>query len=523
MTKSKIFLFLLLSFVVGVAVRSFAPIPYFLLWFGLMASVVSVVWGILQKQKFVILGGFLFLAILAGIFRFDQQEMSRPDLADFYGKPLVLQGVVAEEPERKENVQRLKVKVEGGFYPVRSRSPEATADPLADRTSNGVYTLVTTRRYPEYKIGDELELRGLLQKPENYSDFDYVSYLAKEDVFSTISFPLIEKIGEEKGSKPTIFLAKTKRAFEKKIDEVLPEPHSSFLKGLLLGERESLPQDLVENFKRTGTTHIVALSGYNITLVARFILVLLLFLTIPFYLSFWVASFAIILFVVMAGASPSVVRAGIMGILVLLAGREGRPYHITNALAFAGVLMLWQNPKILRFDAAFQLSFLATLGLVYLSPRVEIFLDRVRSKLSFLPSKLSLGQDTTGHHRSFSVKQVFAETLSAQLAVLPLLVFLFGRVSLISPLTNILVLVAVPYSMAAGFFAALLGFVYYPFGQVAGWVVWALLEYKLRVIDLFAKLPLASIEIKGWMIIPLAVPYLWLLWNLKNKKIGKNI
>ena len=493
MTKSRIFLFLLLAFIIGVALRSFFSFPFDFIWLGLVAAAVIVIFGILRKQKTAILGGFLFLAVLSGIFRFDQQEMSRPDLAKFYGKPLVLQGVVVEEPERKDSNQRLKIRVE--------MVDSAIIKP-------DFYTLVTTRRYPEYKTGDELELRGLLQKPENYSDFDYISYLAKEDIFSVVSFPLVEKAGEEKGNKLTIFLAKTKRAFEKKIDEILPEPHGAFLKGLLLGDRESLPQDLVENFKRTGTTHIVALSGYNITLVARFILTLLLFLTVPFYLSFWLASLAIILFVVMVGASPSVVRAAIMGILVLLANREGRPYHFTNALAFAGALMLWQNPKILRFDAAFQLSFLATLGLVYLSPRLEKLFQLRPTDLRSVKKENGL----------FSLRKTFIETLSAQLAVLPLLVYLFGRVSLISPLSNIFILLAVPYSMAVGFFAVLLGFLYQPFGQIAGWIVWALLEYKIRAIELFAKLPLASIEVRGWIIILLVTPYLWFLWRLRKKE-----
>ncbi len=490
MTKSKIFLFLLLAFVVGIAVRSFTSVPYFLLWFGLTISIVSIVWGILRKQKAILLGGFLFLAVLTGIFRFDQHEIFQPDLSKFYSKPLVLQGVVVEEPERKDSNQRLKIRVE-----------------IVDsaRIKSGFYTLVIVRRYPEYKIGDELELQGLLQKPANYGDFDYISYLAKEDIFSLLSFPLVEKVGEEKGNKLTIFLAKTKRAFEKKIDEILPEPQGSFLKGLLLGDRESLPQNLVENFKRTGTTHIVALSGYNITLVARFFLAVLLFLTVPFYLSFWIASLAIILFIVMVGASPSVVRAGIMGILVLLANREGRPYSMTNALVFAGAVMIFQNPKVLRFDVAFQLSFLSTLGLIYLSPRLEKFLSFHRSDSVLSPRR----------EPSF-LKRTLIETLSAQFAVLPLLIYLFGRVSLVSPLSNIFVLLAVPYSMATGFIAILLGFIYQPLGQVLGWVVWILLEYKLKIVELFAGLPLSSVEVRGWMVAPLFIFYFWFLWRLKK-------
>ncbi|QQG45005.1 MAG: ComEC family competence protein [Candidatus Sungiibacteriota bacterium] len=492
MTKSRIFLFLLLAFVAGVAVRSFISVSVFMIWFGILLAVVVVILGIFKKQKAATLYGFLFLAFLAGIFRFMAAEHSPPDLTALYGNPITIQGIVVEEPEQKETTQHLKVKI-GSFAP-------------------NFYTLATTRKYPEYKMGDELKIAGLLQKPENYDDFDYISYLAKEDIYSTMSFPLIEKVGERRGNKLRISLSEIKKSFEEKIDRVLPEPHASFLKGLLLGERGSLPKDLVENFNRTGTTHIVALSGYNITLVGRFFVNLLLFLTIPFQISFWVASVAIMLFVILTGASPSVVRAGIMGILVLVANREGRSYHMTNALVLAGAVMIFQNPKILRFDTAFQLSFLATIGLVYLSPYVENYIDRIRFRLSQARARFILERK-----KSFKSKQILTETLSAQLMVLPLLIYLFGRVSFISPITNVLILLAVPYSMAVGFAAGALGFLWEPLSLVAGYAVWFLLEYKIRTIELFGSLPYASLQLGEWFLVPLVLGYGYVAFRLWKK------
>lgn len=468
-------MFLLLAFVLGIALRSFVPVSIIFIWVGAVLGVAVASIGIFQKQKAIVVYGFLFLAFLSGVFRFAMIENIKPDLAEFYGQPNTFHGIIVEEPERTDKVQRLKA--------------EITGQPR-------FYTLITIRRYPEFKIGDDLKIQGVLQKPENYSDFDYVSYLAKNDIYSTFSFPLIEKTGESKGNKLKIFLSRAKHSFEKNIDIALPEPHASFLKGLLLGERESLPQELVEDFNRTGTTHIVALSGYNITLVGRFFTEVLLFLTIPFYVSFWLATAAIILFIMLTGASPSVVRAGIMGILVLVANREGRPYHMTNALALAGAAMIFQNPKILRFDAAFQLSFLATLGLVYLSPRISALLSRFKDN---------------------KIKQILVETLSAQIMVLPLLIYLFGRVSLISPITNILVLLAVPYSMATGFITGMLGFLWSPLGQASGFVTWVLLEYKIRTIELLAKLPFVSVSIGIWGLIPVAFLYGFLFLRLKRK------
>ena len=503
MTKSRIFLFLLLAFVAGVALRSFTAVSVFMIWAGLAAGAMVAVSGLWRKNRNLAVYGFLLVALVAGVFRFEQVENLRPDLAEFYGKPFAARGVIHGEPEQSEKVQRIKVKIES----------------LDGRSLNRpFYALVTLRKYPEYKIGDELEIQGLIEEPTNYRDFDYISYLERDDIFSVISFPLVEKIGENRGPKLKLILSRLKRAFEEKIDSVLPEPHAAFLKGLLLGERESLPQDLVENFKRTGTTHIVALSGYNITMVGRFFVGGLLLLTVPFRFSFWLATVGIFLFVILTGASPSVVRAGIMGILVLLAQREGRAYHMVNALVFAGAIMVFQNPKILRFDVAFQLSFLATAGLIYLAPPVEKFIDSSRNRLGFSGRSLKRPESFSDKYRLFPLKQIFVETLSAQIMVLPLLIYLFGRVSLISPLSNILVLIAVPYAMLMGFLTGFLGFISTFLGQVAGGVTWVLLEYQIRIIEFFAKIPLASVSLGSWTVVFLFFWYAYILWKLMSRK-----
>lgn len=501
MSKSRIFLYLLSAFIAGVALRSFVSVPVVFLWFGVSAGAALAAFGIFQKRKEVIVYGFLLAALVGGVLRLEHVESLPPDLSTLYGRQLEVRGIVTEDPEVTPKAQRMAIRVEN----VGERLPERP-----------FLTLVTLGRYPRYKLGDELIVRGTLQEPENFAeDFDYRAYLAKDDIYSTFFFPRIEKTGEDKGGKLKPALSKIKYAFEEKIDSVLPEPHAAFLKGLTLGERESLPEELVENFKRAGVTHIIALSGYNITLVASFFINVLLFLTIPFRFAFWIATAGIALFVLLTGASPSVVRAGIMGILVLVAQREGRLYSIRNALVFAGAVMIFHNPKILRFDAAFQLSFLATLGLVYLSPRVEQWLERIRYRTALLrgrPVFQGRRKKPQGRHSLFPVKRALVETLSAQLMVLPLLIYLFGRVSIVSPLTNLLVILAVPYSMVMGFITVGLGFLWEPLGRMAGWFSWVLLEYMMRVIELFARLPVASLELKRWAAVPVLFLYIWVGW-----------
>lgn len=505
MTKSRIFLWALAAFVVGVGARSFFAVPYVLILMCGIGGAAAVAAGVTRQRKKSALAGFFALAALAGVLRYEAVARAAPDLSRLYGKNFAAQGVVVEDPAARGASQRVKVKV----VSVDGR----VAEPH-------FFVLATIRRLPAYRIGDELVMKGVAERPENYGDFDYVSYLRRDGIFALMPFPKIEKVGSGKGNQLMLFLSRVKGAFEKNIDAALPEPHAAFMKGLLLGERASLPEKVVEEFKTAGVSHIVALSGYNITLVGRSLMNGLLRLTIPFLVSFWVSIAVIVLFVLMTGAAASVVRAGIMGLLVLVAQKEGRAYQMTNALAFAGAAMIFHNPYILRFDAGFQLSFLATAGLVYLSPPIGRWVERMRAKLSFSEPKLSLARSPKGNVESaevFGLKKIFIETVSAQVMVLPLLIFLFGRVSLVSPIANLAVLTAVPYAMAVGFAAGMLGFVSSLLGTVAGWAAWAVLEYQLRAITLFAGTPFASVEIGAWTAGPMLVVYGVVFWKLWKK------
>lgn len=512
LTPSRIFLFLLVSFIAGVAARSFFVFPVFALFLVFLSGVIIIALGILKKKKEAIIFGFFVAAFAFGIFRYGEVHRAPPTLSQLYGKHIVAEAVVVKNPEMTARSQRLVVRV----AKVNNRN-----------VNQEFLTLVSVRRFPEYAFGDELAISGVIEYPENFGEFDYAAYLAKDDITTVMAFPDIEKIGSGKAGALKLFLSRAKHAFEANIDRSLPDPHAAFLKGLTVGERESLPADLVENFTRTGTTHIVALSGYNITLVARFFVTALLFLALPFRVAFWVASAGVILFVLLTGASPSIVRAGIMGILALVANREGRVYQITNALVFAAAAMIFVNPKILRFDAAFQLSFLATVGLVYLSPRVNARLDRIRDRLYLLlwrqrvmpapEEKRKQARDEK--HAWFPFRQTFVETLAAQLMVLPLLIYLFGRVSIVSPVANLFILIAVPYAMAFGFAAGAFGFIWRPLALTAGWITWMFLEYQIRIIAMFASLPASSVEVGKWMAFFIAFLYgvVFLRMKLRNK------
>ncbi|MFY9462627.1 MAG: ComEC/Rec2 family competence protein [Candidatus Sungiibacteriota bacterium] len=502
LTKSRIFLWALLCFIAGVGARSFVAIPLAPLFVGAIGTAVWLGVSVIGQKRGAWIPALFLLAFFAGAIRFAYAEVARPDVSMFYEKKITMLGIVDEEPERRATNQRIAVYIK-------------ERDTGGVRPSSDFRVLATLRPYPAYAIGDELIIEGILQAPRQDDDFDEVSYLKRRDITATVFYPAVERVAQEKGNRLALYLSKIKHAFENNIDAILPEPHAAFLKGLLLGDRASLPPSLVEDFRATGTSHMVALSGYNITLVGSALSRVLLILTVPFLAAFWVAVAAIALFVLMTGAAASVVRAGIMGILLLVAQKEGRAYRMTPALALAAAVMVAYHPYVLAFDAGFQLSFFATVGLIYLAPQVERWMDDFLhwARGSNAARAVKKYESKEG---GLGVRRILVETLAAQIAVLPLLILLFGRVSVISPLANVAVLLATPYAMGIGFFAAILAFVSVALGRIAGGVAWVILEYQLRAVALLAKVPFAGMTLGNAGLIIVMVIYAWIgfmLWK----------
>ena len=382
----------------------------------------------------------------------------------------------------------------------------------------GAQFRVATRPYPEYRYGEALTLGGRIEEPENFSDdFDYRAYLAKDDIYFVMAFPNIERVAVGGGNPLYRFLFSLKREFSGKLSRYLAEPHAAFMAGLLLGERQSFSPEFSEQLKTTGTSHIVALSGYNITIVAEALMSTLMFLFLPFAWAFWVAIAGIVAFTLLTGAAASVVRAAVMGVLVLVAHRAGRVYRVRNAIAFAAAAMLLANPKLLRFDVGFQLSFFATLGLVYGTPLIERAYNRASMRLALFVRDLGLVRERRERPRRGRkpfLKGVFISTMAAQLAVLPLIVYHFGTLSLVAPIANLAILPVIPTTMFFGFLSGGLAFVSDALASAAAAAAWALLAYELGAIGFFARLPYAALAVPWLGLIALLGGYAFAGWRL---------
>lgn len=470
MSQSKIFLLLLISFIVGIGAESFIAISIIaVLGTGLIAMVI-LAYGWNHKKKYLAVTALVLLAWLGGVVRMQYATQQEPRLDAFSHHHITVMGTIAEDPKLTERNQIILLDVEKIGQKIVTPS---------------VRISVILRKYPAYQRGDILYIQGMFEaKPYNG--------ITNGTLFSSQG----EKIGEKDIGVFLRFVRASKQQFNAHIDTALPEPHAGFMKGLLLGERASMPPYLIEQFKQAGVSHIVALSGYNITLVGTFFVEILLILTVPFRATFWIAGSSIVFFVLLTGAQASLVRAAIMGILVLIAAREGRMYHMTNALVFAGMVMLSANPYLLRFDVGFQLSFLATLGLIYLTDPVYRAISLIEYNVRLLIKGKRISQDK--EHRVINgTKKIMSETIAAQLAVLPLIVYLFGGISLIAPISNLFVLIAIPITMAFGFLTGVAGFIWQPLSIILGWGAWVLLAYELAVINFFSQFPLAFISLSS--------------------------
>lgn len=275
------------------------------------------------------------------------------------------------------------------------------------------------------------------------------------------------------------------------INQILPEPHAGLLSGILFGTKAALSKDLTNALITTGTLHIVALSGQNISILTGFVNATLLHVVNKRIASLC-SIFIILGFVWFVGPSPSVNRAAIMGTLSLLAIVLGRQQWSLLFFFMTVVTMLLFNFSLIG-DISFQLSAGATLGILLYGGKKPIV-----KKVKTEDELVSIEQPNKKKWSAVLMVWSYIEdglrvTLSAQLFTIPIIFFTFGRLSLISPLSNVLIGWTIPIIMEMGFIAVILGWMWIPLGQIFGWILWVLLDYLIIMIDLTSRIPFASI------------------------------
>ncbi len=483
-----------IGFILGIALGSFFTI---IIWYfvalTLLTAIVFVYKYFVEEKdrKILIAIAFLLLGIIAGMGRMYFSDLNQKSQLDgFVYQKVTAEGIIVAEPDVRETNTKLTIKL----------STISTGTVMQEVQEK---ILVSAPIYPEYSYGDKVKVEVVLKEPTNIESddgrvFDYQGYLRVRGVWYTGSFAKVELVSSGNGNIVKTSLFKTKNAFTKALDNALPQPESSLMAGLLLGTKQSLGKELLTEFQKTGVSHIVVLSGYNIAIVAESIMDFLRFL--PKSFSFGAGAVGIILFTILSGGGASATRAAIMVLVALFAKRMNRDYKASRVLGFTVVLMLAPKPLLLVFDPSFQLSVLATIGLIFVTPHVTLYLSRVTEK--------------------FGLREIIGSTIATQMTVLPFLIYNTGILSLVSLPVNVLILGTIPLTMLLGFFTGIAGLLSLWLSFIPALFAYVLLWYQLTIVHLGASVPFGSLNLPAFspaILILVYIVILGVLYFLKKK------
>ena len=383
---------------------------------------------------------------------------------------------VTNSPEEKGEYQIFSVEAQGeerDVYDIQIKSP----------------------LYPKYHIGQTLVVSGRVTVPKNVmphtdsknvtSSFNYESYLHTKNIGSEMLYPHIEIVGIENESLSDV-LRKQRENFVGRIHTYVSSPASEIAAGMLFGV-SSVSKEILQTFRASGLSHIIVLSGFNIVIVISSILFVLGFLPLLIRTAF--ATLSVILFVLMVGPTPSVVRATLMALVALLALSLGRSYVAKQALILSLFAIVMYEPNSLMHDVSLHLSFLATMGLVYMSSHLEVLVKKYVSILS-----------------NRTLREIIVTTLAAYFATLPYVMYTFGKVSVYALVANVLVIPFVPLAMLLSFLSLLSSYVSETLGVMFGFMDTLLVNFMIGVARSIEVLPFSTISFS------LSFPYMFLMY-----------
>lgn len=472
------------------------------------------------SQKFRI---FLIL-ILCGIFlgTGSDKKISQKT-ANLLYDPIQISGMIESFPDKKQKYQQFFLRVENIFrcQQIRanktcskfSKNPEELSPDLQRvlvRVPVGASLVdaldrkqVGTKPPPTEVIdfGQKLHLQGKLLRPRNFSDsFDYKRFLARYNIYVILQNPQILEISENKNLNFFDKITKSAKNFrnilEKNLQENLPSPHYLISGGILLGVKEVLPEPTKTHFENAGLQHILVVSGFNVVII----MFLVTFLLKKFgrRIIFWGNILTLFFFVLMVGPEMPVIRAAIFGGLGAFSVMIGRGKDLRNSLLFVATAMAIFSPDILRYDVSFHLSFIATIGILFLTPKFEIW-------LKFIPNLLG-------------IRTILSVTLGAQCAVMPLLFYYFEGFPLGGIIANILVEPIIPILMLL---SSIIAFGAEIFPQILmeffSFYTKKLLDILFFIGEFFAQFPILIISpvLAQWGVVGLL---LWLVYCIVGRE-----
>jgi competence protein ComEC len=455
-SKSKTFLAFCFCFIFGTSLSSYYSFEPKVIWPVFFAMCFAVAFLILVwKNK---RARYLLLFVLFFLFGGFRTVVTIPNcdsdssLCFYNGNTAEISGFIAAEPNEKIDVTEYVVKVV-------SVNGKVVAGKL----------FVRSQPRPLLHYGDRVALKCKPEQPTPLDSFRYDKYLGKQGIWSACYYPNIKKTGEGSGNVFTHSILDFKSKVSDNLRTHWPEPEASLMAGLLYGGKSGLPEGLLQSFSRTGVSHIIAVSGFNITIIILVVMNTLVYAGMYRQKAFYAVVAFTVLFVCFSGLSASALRAALMGITLLVAKQVGRGGSLLNIIVFAAALMQLFNPYLLLWDVGFQLSFLATLGLAYINPKLT----------TLIPERYTF------------IGETLTSTMSAIIMTLPLILFQFGTLSIVAPLVNVLVLWIIPYLMLFGASTIFTSFIP-PLSAVLSFLSHLGLQYVIMIVQFFGRLSWAS-------------------------------
>jgi competence protein ComEC len=461
-------IFLSSAWIVGVLLGSWFSLPQALIAIGLIPLPLLLFRFLRYHKKLVILSSLCLALLFTGAahFQSSQAPADESHIQIYTDRGTVeIKGLVNSYPELIDRTARLQVSAQEVNKNDQWREASGTV-------------LVTVTRYPVYRYGDLLLLRGEL---ESSADPGYADYLARQDIHSVMFYPEIEVMETGRGSSLLAWVYSLRERLSRTLTKVLPEPQASLAQGIILGIRENIPSSVRDSFIFSGTAHLLAISGLHLSVVAGILLSMGIWaFGRQGYIYVWLALIAIWLYALLTGMNPPVIRAGIMVSLFLIAELLGRQRSAITALAFAAAIMVGIEPQVM-WSVSFQMSFTAIAGLIFIFPPLQSLGRRTINSW--------LGGNGAAVSAANFVVDSLSVTLAATIAIWPLVAHYFGIVSLVGPLATFFALPALPGIIIAGAIAGLVGLFALPVAQVIAWLAWLFLSYMLLVVRAFAAIP----------------------------------
>lgn len=420
-------------------------------------------------------------------------KAKRSIFIDSFDKKVKLEGSVCQEPDLSYKNQKLVICYEGEKI------------------------LVYSTLYPYYNYADFLEIEGKVTAPEVFSDFNYPKSLELRGIYSIFYYPKIKLLNSAShnplNSKFRKVLISIRQSGRRVINKSMPEPEASLASAMLFGYKRSIDSDDSELFSEVGISHLLAISGAHIGILAAILLLIFSFLSLGRKTSFILISIFLFSYPIASGLSSSAIRASLMGFLAFLATACGRKNQAFRALIFSASLMLIFNPMLLGFDLAFQLSFSAVLGIILF----ESILKRVSDRL------------IENNFRSNFWKKVYSFifsllnlSISAQIFTWPIILLNFKKIPFISIFSNIFLAWTLPFILALLLIAIFLSFILPSLSLIFFWPSYVLINFVYFVSNFLSSLnfPMLHLEDPNYFIIFLYYFSLILFILYKKRKRG---